>query len=76
MVAPGPVLGLMLKDQVFTGEQFMQFRIYMAILPVLSFIFMSMTLFPSIDKGKPAALIGIARHLSALRGSWSSMCLS
>ncbi|MDF2922812.1 MAG: multi antimicrobial extrusion protein MatE [Paenibacillaceae bacterium] len=63
MLAPAPVLGMMLKDQVFTGEQFAQFRIYMAILPVLSFIFMAMTLFPSIDKGKPAALIGIARQL-------------
>lgn len=63
MVVPEPVLGLMLKDQLFSGEQLGQFRIYMAILPVLSFIFMAMTLFPSIDKGKPAALIGIARQL-------------
>ena len=63
LAAPGSVLGLMLKDQVFTGAQFTYFRIYMAILPVLSFIFMGMTLFPSIDKGKPAAIIGIARQL-------------
>lgn len=63
MAAPGSVLGMMLKDQIFTGEQFTYFRIYMAILPVLSFIFMGMTLFPSIDKGKPAAIIGIARQL-------------
>jgi len=63
MTAPGPVLGMMLKDQVFTGEQLTNFRIYMAILPLLSFIFMAMTLFPSVDKGKPAALIGIARQL-------------
>ncbi len=63
MAVPGSVLGLMLKDQVFTGEQFVNFRVYMAILPLLSFIFMAMTLFPSVDKGKPAALIGIARQL-------------
>ena len=63
MVTPDGVLGLMLKDQIFTGEQLICFRVYMAILPLLSFIFMSMTLFPSIDKGKPAALIGIARQL-------------
>ncbi len=63
LAAPGSVLGLILKDQVFTGAQFTYFRIYMAILPVLSFIFMGMTLFPSIDKGKPAAIIGIARQL-------------
>lgn len=63
MVFPDGVLGLMIKDQVFSGEQHISFRIYMAILPLLSFIFMAMTLFPSIDKGKPAALIGIARQL-------------
>lgn len=63
MAAPGSVLGLMLKEQVFSGAQLMNFRVYMAILPLLSFIFMAMTLFPSVDKGKPAALIGIARQL-------------
>ena len=63
MVAPGSILGLMLKDQMFSGAQLLSFRIYMAILPFLSFIFMAMTLFPSVDKGKPAAMIGIARQL-------------
>ncbi|HWQ80146.1 MAG TPA: MATE family efflux transporter [Anaerovoracaceae bacterium] len=63
MAAPGSVLEMMLKDGVFTAVHFTYFRIYMAILPVLSFIFMGMTLFPSIDKGKPAAIIGIARQL-------------
>ncbi len=63
MAAPGLVLSVMMKVQDFTGTQLMSFRIYMAILPLLSFIFMAMTLFPSIDKGKPAALIGIARQL-------------
>ncbi len=53
----------MLKDQVFSSAQLAQYRVYMAILPVLSIIFMSMTLFPSVDKGKPAATIGIARQL-------------
>lgn len=63
MAIPGQVLGLMMKDIVFTGAELLYFRVYMAILPVLSFIFMAMTLFPSIDKGKPAAMIGITRQL-------------
>lgn len=63
MAAPEFVLGSMLPDQIFTGTQLMYFRIYMAILPLLSTIFMAMTFFPSIDKGKPAAIIGIARQL-------------
>ncbi|RCX16345.1 putative MATE family efflux protein [Anaerobacterium chartisolvens] len=63
IAAPGAVLGLIMKDAVFAGAELMYFRVYMAILPVLSFIFMAMTLFPSVDKGKPAAVIGIARQL-------------
>ncbi len=62
LVAPGSILGMMLKDQVFTGTQFLHFRAYMAILPALSFIFMAMTMFPSVDKGKPAMIIGMARQ--------------
>lgn len=62
LVAPGSILGMMLKDQAFTGAQFLHFRVYMAILPALSFIFMAMTLFPSVDKGKPAMIIGMARQ--------------
>lgn len=34
----------------------------MAILPAMAFIFMAMTLFPSVDKGKPAIMIGMARQ--------------
>ncbi|WP_232695930.1 MATE family efflux transporter [Brevibacillus daliensis] len=63
MAAPEFVLRFMLPDQIFTGAQFMYFRMYMAILPLLSTIFMAMTFFPSIDKGKPAVIIGIARQL-------------
>lgn len=63
LAAPSFILGLMLPDQLFTGTQQMYFRIYMFILPLLSAIFMAMTFFPSIDKGKPAAVIGIARQL-------------
>ena len=41
----------------------MHFRIFMIILPMLAYVFMGMTLFPSINKGKPGAIIGIARQL-------------
>lgn len=63
LAIPGSILGMMMKDMVFTPTDFLYFRVYMAILPLLSFIFMAMTLFPSINKGKPAAMIGIARQL-------------
>ncbi|USG67020.1 MATE family efflux transporter [Brevibacillus ruminantium] len=63
MAAPESVLGFMLPDQALTGTHTMYFRIHMAILPLLSMIFMAMTFYPSIDKGKPAAIIGITRQL-------------
>jgi len=63
MVAPGSILGLMLTGQTLVATQLTYFRIYMAILPLMSFIFMAMTLFPAIDKGLPAMIIGIARQL-------------
>lgn len=63
MLAPEFVLGFMLTGQVFTGNQLLYFWIYMAVLPLLSSIFMAMTFFPAIGKGKPAAVIGIARQL-------------
>ena len=63
MAVPGSVLRLMLTEQILTGAQLTYFRVYMAILPVMSFIFMAMTLFPAVDKGKPAMIIGIARQL-------------
>ncbi len=62
LVSPGSILGLMLKEQIFTSIDFLYFRVYMAILPALSFIFMAMTLFPAVDKGKPAMIIGMARQ--------------
>lgn len=62
LVAPGSVLGLMLPGQAFTATNLLCFRTYMAILPVMSFIFMAMTLFPAVDKGLPAMQIGMARQ--------------
>ncbi|MBD2866958.1 MATE family efflux transporter [Paenibacillus arenilitoris] len=63
MLAPGSVLGLMLPGSAMTAEQSQFFRIYMAILPLLSIVFMAMTFFPAIDKGRPAAVIGLVRQL-------------
>ncbi|GGG13610.1 multidrug transporter MatE [Paenibacillus albidus] len=63
MISPVSILGLMLPEQIFTATEILYFRVNMAVLPLLSLIFMAMTLFPSINKGKPAAVIGIARQL-------------
>ncbi|MFX0547823.1 MATE family efflux transporter [Hathewaya histolytica] len=63
MASPNLILGLILPNKTFIGTELTYFRIYMGILPLLSTIFMAMTFFPAIDKGKPAAIIGIVRQL-------------
>lgn len=63
MLTPSTILGLIMPDQVFSSMEQVHFRLYMGILPIISVIFMSMTFFPAIDKGKPAAIIGIVRQL-------------
>ncbi len=63
LIAPGSILGLMLKEMAFTNAHFLYFRVNMAILPALAFLFMAMTFFPAVGKGKPAMIIGIARQL-------------
>lgn len=63
MFSPQTVLGFMFPNKIFDGASLFNFRIYMAVLPILPIVFMSMTFFPAIDKGKIAAIMGIARQL-------------
>lgn len=63
MFFPEAVLGTMLPDQIFSATNLFNFRIFMALLPVLSITFMGMTFFPAINNAKPAAIIGIIRQL-------------
>ena len=62
MIAPNAVLSLMLTEQVVTGSQIMAFRIYLSILPLLSFVMIGMTFFPAVKNSKPAGIIGMARQ--------------
>jgi putative MATE family efflux protein len=62
MAVPHAVLGLMLPGQVFSPADIAYSRIYMAILPLISLLYMAMTFFPAIGKGAPAAVLGIARQ--------------
>lgn len=63
MISPGIFLSLMFPGKIFDAASLLNFRIYMTLLPVLPVIFMSMSFFPAIDKGKPAAVMGIGRQL-------------
>jgi len=57
------MLHLMLPAKEFLGQDLLNFRIFMLLLPALPIIFMAMTFFPAINNSKPAAIMGIARQL-------------
>ena len=63
MLMPGTILGFMFPAKAFDATSLLYFRTYMALLPALPIIFMTMTFYPAINKGKPAAIMGIARQL-------------
>lgn len=63
MIDPTTVLSMMFSTTALTATDLSNFRIFMVLLPILPVIFMSMTFFPAINKGKPAAVMGIGRQL-------------
>lgn len=63
MFTPELALNMMLPDRKFIITDIVNFRYFIALLPVLPIIFMAMTFFPSIDKGKIASVLGITRQL-------------
>lgn len=63
MISPEATLNLVLPDREFLNSDINNFRYFMAVLPILPVVFMGMTFFPAINKGKPAAMIGLSRQL-------------
>ena len=63
MLRPQELLSLMLPCIVFDSACLLNFRVFIALLPVLPVIYMAMTFFPAINKGKDASIIGILRQL-------------
>ncbi|WP_334307052.1 MATE family efflux transporter [Vallitalea guaymasensis] len=63
MIIPQAPLGLMFPNRIFDATSLNYFRTFMILLPILPIIFMAMTFYPAINRGKPAAVIGIVRQL-------------
>ncbi|GMQ59488.1 MATE family efflux transporter [Vallitalea sediminicola] len=63
MIIPQGPLGLMFPNRIFDATSLNYFRTFMILLPILPIIFMAMTFYPAINRGKPAAVIGIVRQL-------------
>ena len=63
MGAPQVILSWMLPEKSFLQAELINFRIFMALLPAMPIMFMGMTFFPAIDKGKIASVFGITRQI-------------
>lgn len=63
MISPKLVLGLIFNIESITYSSTIWFRVYMLLLPIMPVLYMAMTFFPAINKGKTASLVGIARQL-------------
>jgi len=56
-------LRLVLPDMAFTDQDIFNLRVFMAVLPLLPFVFMALTFFPAINQAKHASIIGLARQI-------------
>jgi putative MATE family efflux protein len=63
MLYPELTIHLVLPEIQITASDLFNFRIYMAILPFLPYVFMALTYLPAINNPKPASIIGVARQL-------------
>ncbi|WP_270090271.1 MATE family efflux transporter [Sphingobacterium sp. SYP-B4668] len=63
MFYPAEVMSVMIPGTTFSGDQLMDFRVYMSVLLVLPFVFMAMVWFPAIEDAKPATIISILRQV-------------
>ncbi|PWH85024.1 MATE family efflux transporter [Brumimicrobium oceani] len=63
MIFPRMIIQLVLPNRIMTIAEILNFRIYMAIIPFLPFVFMSLTHLPAIEEPKYASIIGLARQI-------------
>ncbi|MEM8999555.1 MAG: MATE family efflux transporter [Bacteroidota bacterium] len=63
MLFPELGIQMVLPNKTMTATELLDFRVYMAIIPFLPFVFMALTHLPAIEQPKYASIIGIARQL-------------
>ena len=63
MVFPSVSIQLVLPNKIMTPTELLNFRVYMAIIPFLPFVFMALTHLPAVEQPKYASIIGLARQL-------------
>ncbi len=60
---PESALNLMLPGVILTAEDIWNFRVYTFVLPFMPLVFMGLTFFPSIERGKIASILSLMRQL-------------
>ncbi|MEM1337986.1 MAG: MATE family efflux transporter [Bacteroidota bacterium] len=63
MLFPSTGIQMVLPDKLMTPSEVLHFRVYIAIIPFLPFVFMALTHLPAIEQPKYASIIGLARQL-------------
>lgn len=63
MLFPQTAIELVLPNYTMSSDDFLNFRVYMAVIPTLPYVFMTLTYLPAIKQPKPASIIGISRQV-------------
>ena len=62
-IFPENSLSLMLPGYTYGPDEIWNFRVYTFVLPLLPLVFMGLTFFPSIERGKIASILALLRQL-------------
>jgi putative MATE family efflux protein len=62
-ILPESALNLMLPGVELSTEAIWNFRVYTFVLPFLPLVFMGLTFFPSVERGKIASILSLMRQL-------------
>ena len=63
LIAPQAAAGLMMSRTEILTENIIQFRVYMALLPVMPFSFLTLGFFPAINKGNISSILAIMQQV-------------
>lgn len=62
LLFPESMISLMMPDALLGAADIFNFRLLVLVLPLIPFMFISMSLFPATENPRPAAILGISRQ--------------
>ena len=63
LIFPEGAISIMMKNSSLSASDMFNFRLYMALLPVMPLSFLTLAFFPVINKGHIASIIGILQQI-------------